>query len=166
MTTGELDPRTPVIVGVGQSSERIGDPGYRRLSPVELAAAAARAAIADTGADAAAVSAAVDTVAGVRQFEISVPGVPAPFGRSTNYPRSVAVRLGAAPRRAILEVVGGQGPQHLVNELAATIASGGGRVALIFGSEAISTMRLLAASEDRPDFGETVEGDLEDRGYG
>ena len=29
-----IDPRTPVLVGVGQSSERIGDPGYRRRSPV------------------------------------------------------------------------------------------------------------------------------------
>ncbi|MBO3750044.1 acetyl-CoA acetyltransferase [Streptosporangiaceae bacterium NEAU-GS5] len=161
-----LDPRTPVIVGVGQSSERIGDPGYQRRSAVELAAAAAREAITDTGADAAAISAAIDTVAGVRQFEISVPGVPAPLGRSTNYPRSVAVRVGAAPKRAILEVVGGQGPQHLVNELAATIAGGGCRAALIFGSEAISTMRLLLEGADRPDFSETVEGDLEDRGHG
>jgi acetyl-CoA C-acetyltransferase len=25
-----LDPRTPVIVGVGQASERLDDPGYRR----------------------------------------------------------------------------------------------------------------------------------------
>jgi hypothetical protein len=47
-----LDPRTPVIVGVGQSSERLGEPGYRRRSPVDLAADAAREAILDTGADA------------------------------------------------------------------------------------------------------------------
>ncbi|KAB8194136.1 acetyl-CoA acetyltransferase [Nonomuraea phyllanthi] len=166
MTFPDLDPRTPVLVGVGQSSERIGEPGYRRLSPVDLAAAAAREALADTGADPAAVAAAVDTVAGVRQFEISAPGVPAPLGRSTNYPRSVAARAGAAPRRAILEVVGGQGPQHLVNELAATIAAGGASAALVFGAEAISTVLHLAGAEDRPDFGETVEGDLEDRGYG
>ncbi|WP_406316710.1 acetyl-CoA acetyltransferase [Streptosporangium sp. NBC_01639] len=166
MTFHDIDPRTPVIVGVGQSSERIGEPGYRRLSPVELAAAAVREAIADTCAEAAAVAAAVDTVAGVRQFEISGPGAPVPLGRSTNYPRSVAARVGADPGRAILEVVGGQGPQHLVNELAATIAAGSSQTALVFGSEAISTVRHLAGAEDRPDFGETVEGDLEDRGYG
>ena len=41
-----LDPRTPVIVGVGQASERLDDPGYRRRSPVDLAADAARAALA------------------------------------------------------------------------------------------------------------------------
>ncbi|MDP9845460.1 acetyl-CoA acetyltransferase [Streptosporangium lutulentum] len=166
MTFEDIDPSTPVLVGVGQVSERIGEPGYRCLSSVELAAAAAREAIADTGAVAATVAAAVDTVAGVRQFEISVPGAPAPLGRSTNYPRSVAVRVGATPGRAILEVAGGQGPQHLVNELAATIAAGDAQAVLVFGAEAISTTRHLAGAEDRPDFSETVEGDLEDRGFG
>ncbi|MFI7611336.1 acetyl-CoA acetyltransferase [Nonomuraea terrae] len=161
-----VDPRTPVLVGAGQASERIDEPGYRRLSAVELGAAAAREALADTGADPAEVAAAVDTVAGVRQFEISTPGARAPLGRSTNYPRSVAGRIGAAPRRAILEVVGGQSPQHLVNELAATIAAGAARAALIVGSEAISTAQHLARAADRPDFTETVDGDLEDRGYG
>ncbi|GDY58996.1 hypothetical protein SVIO_096190 [Streptomyces violaceusniger] len=167
----DLDPRTPVLVGVGQSSERIDDADYRRRSPVELAADAAREALADAAADggAEAVAAAIDTVAGVRQFEISQPTSVAPLGRSNNYPRSVARRLGADPARAILEVAGGQSPQHLVNELAATIAAGSAEAVLVFGSEAISTTGHLAASEpaeDRPDFTEHVEGSLEDRGYG
>ena len=34
-----LDPRTPVIVGVGQAAERIDDAYYRAMSSVELAAA-------------------------------------------------------------------------------------------------------------------------------
>ena len=46
-----VDPRTPVIVGVGQFTERIDDPDYRGMSAVELATEAARAALADTGAD-------------------------------------------------------------------------------------------------------------------
>ncbi|MFB4280538.1 acetyl-CoA acetyltransferase [Nonomuraea sp. MTCD27] len=168
MIVSDIDPLTPIVVGTGQSSERIGEPGYRRLSPVELAAEAAREALADTGADPAEVAAAVDTVAGVRQFEISAPGIPSPLGRSNNYPRSVAGRVGAAPRRAVLETAGGQAPQHLVNELAATIAAGAAEVVLLFGSEAISTTQHLAgaAPQDRPDFGESVEGSLEDRGYG
>ncbi|MBK0870662.1 enoyl-CoA hydratase/isomerase family protein [Saccharopolyspora sp. HNM0986] len=160
----ELDPRTPVLVGAGQASERVDDPGYRGMSPVELAAEAARAALGDAQADG--LAAAVDTVAGVRQFEISTPGAPVPLGKSDNYPRSVAGRIGAAPRRAILEVVGGQSPQHLVTELAGTIAAGESEVALAFGSEAISTSRHLARAEDKPDFTEHVDGDLEDRGYG
>ncbi|NMO93547.1 acetyl-CoA acetyltransferase [Actinomycetospora sp. TBRC 11914] len=161
-----LDPRTPVLVGVGQCSDPVDGAHHRRASAVELAATAARRALADTGADPVAVATAVDTVAGVRQFEISIPGAPSPLGRSDNYPRSVAGRIGAEPRRAILEVAGGQGPQHLVTELAGAIAAGEGEVALLFGSEAISTARHLADAQDRPDFTETVGGDLEDRGFG
>jgi acetyl-CoA C-acetyltransferase len=162
----DLDPRTPVVVGVGQASERLGEPGYRRRSPVDLAADAARAALADTGADESAVAAAIDTVAGVRQFENSFPGAKASLGRSDNYPRSVAGRIGATPARAILEVTGGQAPQHLVNEFAALIAAGGSEAVLLFGSEAISTIERYAGADDRPDFSEHADGSLEDRGYG
>jgi acetyl-CoA C-acetyltransferase len=71
-----------------------------------------------------------------------------------------------APARAILEVVGGQGPQHLITELAGQIAAGHSEVALVFGSDATSTIRYFAGTDSRPDFSETVEGPLEDRGYG
>ena len=166
---GALDPRTPhipVVVGVGQVSERLGTPGYLRRSAAELASAAAWAALADTGASPDGIADAVDTVAGVRQFEISHPMARAPLGRSDNFPRSVTRRLGADPARAILEVSGGQGPQHLVTELAGTIAAGGSEVALIFGAEAISTAARYADAPDRPDFEEHADGSLEDRGYG
>lgn len=166
MTIADLDPRTPVLAGVGQTSERVDQPGYRGLSAVELAGAAAGEALTDTGADPATVAAAIDTVAGVRQFENSTPGAPAPLGMSDNYPRSVAGRIGAEPRRAVLEVGGGQSPQHLVNEFAATIAAGDADVVLLFGSEAISTTRHFVGMEDKPDFTEHADGELEDRGYG
>ena len=166
MNQPSLDPRTPVVVGVGQASERLDARNYQRRFPVELAAGAAAEALADTGADPAAVAAAIDTVAGVRQFENSVPGARAPLGRSDNYPRSVAGRIAARPARAVLEVSGGQAPQHLVNEFAAVIAGGGSQVTLLFGSEAISTMEHLARSDQKPDFTEHADGSLEDRGYG
>lgn len=158
----EFDPRTPIIVGVGQVSDPLDSPDYRRLSAVGLAAEAARTALEDAGID----PAVIDTVAGVRQFEISTPRAEAPLGRSDNYPRSVAARIGVDPRRAILEVAGGQSPQHLITELAKSIAAGESGAALIFGSEAISTSRALAGREDAPDFSEEVGGSLEDRGYG
>ena len=160
-----LDPSTPVIVGVGQAAERIDDPYYRAMSGVELAAAAARAALDDCGGDVVKVAASIDTVAGVRQFEISGPAKPV-LGKSNNYPRSVANRIGADPARAILEVVGGQGPQHLITELAGQIAAGRSEVALIFGSDATSTTRYFAGEDNRPDFSETIDGALEDRGHG
>jgi acetyl-CoA C-acetyltransferase len=135
------------------------------MSAVELAAAGARAALDDCGADAAKVAASIDTVAGVRQFEISGPVRPV-LGKSNNYPRSVANRIDADPARAILEIVGGQGPQHLITELAGEIANGRSEVALIFGSDATSTTRYFGDADNRPDFSETVDGSLEDRGHG
>jgi acetyl-CoA C-acetyltransferase len=162
----DLDPSTPIIVGAGQASELLDSPGYRRRSPVDLAADAARDAITDAGAGLTAVVTAIDTIATTRQFENSFPGARAPLGRSDNFPRSVAGRLGADPRRAVLEISGGQSPQHLVNEFAATIAAGAAEVVLIAGSEAISTIEAHAKAEDRPDFTEYAAGTLEDRGFG
>ncbi len=161
-----LDPRTPVLVGGGQAIDRLDAADYARLSAVGLAARAVDAALADCGADPPALAAAVDTIAGVRQFETASPFARAPLGRADNYPRAVAARVGARPGRAILEVSGGQAPQHLVTELAGSIAAGATEVALIVGSEAISTARHFAGADDRPDFTETVGGSLEDRGYG
>ena len=151
-----VDPRTPVLVGVGQFTERIDDPGYRGMSAVDLATAAARAALADTGADAAAVAKAIDTVFGLRQFEISGP-MPAALGKSNNYPRSVMNRLGADPARVVLEPVGGQGPQKLVTEAGNAIAAGDVEVAMIIGSEPGSTAKYFADRDDKPDFTEHVE---------
>ncbi|MBV9514012.1 MAG: acetyl-CoA acetyltransferase [Mycobacteriaceae bacterium] len=161
-----VDPRTPVIVGVGQAAERIDDPGYHAMSAVNLAAAAAQAALDDCGADATRVATAIDIAAGIRQFENSSPYSSAPLGNSTNYPRSVARRVGAKPPRAILDAVGGQGPQRLITELAATIAAGRAEVALVFGSDATSTTRHFANAQEKPEFSETVDGQLEDRGFG
>lgn len=131
-----------------------------------LAGRAAQQAVDDSGADSAAASAAIDTIATIRQFEDSVPGAIAPLGKSDNFPRSVAKRIGADPREAILEVSGGQGPQHLVNEMAASIERGDREVVLLAGGEAMSTTRHLAAAEDKPDFAEVIGGQLENRGDG
>ncbi|MGV0812068.1 acetyl-CoA acetyltransferase [Mycolicibacterium boenickei] len=160
-----VDPRTPVIVGVGQFTERIDLDGYRGMSSVELATEAAKAALRDCGADSVAVAQAIDTVAGTRQFEISGPQS-ATLGVSDNYPRSVARNAGAEPARAILEVIGGQSPQHLVTEFAGAIAAGEADAVLLFGSENTSTLRHFSKRDDKPDHSETVDGQLEDRGYG
>ena len=160
-----VDPRTPVLVGVGQFTERLGDPAYRGMSSVELATAAAKAALADTGADIAMLAGAIDTVLGLRQFEISG-RAPTPLGGSNNYPRSVAARVGASPRRAVLEPIGGQGPQHAITEFSAAIAAGDADVVMVLGSENGSTLRYFANRDDKPDHSETIDGQLEDRGFG
>ncbi|BBY19721.1 acetyl-CoA acetyltransferase [Mycolicibacterium litorale] len=161
-----VDPRTPVIVGVGQFTERVDDSGYRGMSAVDLATEAVRAALADTGADAGAVAGAIEVFAGLRQFEICTPFADPPLGASDNYLRSVAQRVGADPARAVLEPIGGNGPQKLVTEFATAIAAGDVEVVLVVGSEPGSTTKYFAKRDDKPDFTERVGGQLEDRGYG
>ncbi|KUH95181.1 acetyl-CoA acetyltransferase [Mycolicibacterium acapulense] len=163
-----VDSRTPVIVGVGQFTERIDDPGYRGMSAVDLATEAVRAALADTGLDATAAAQAIETVYALRQFEISGP-MPATLGKSNNYPRSVMGRVGGDPARVVLEPVGGQGPQKLVTEAGSAIAAGEFDVAMVIGSEPGSTARFWRRAAEqgqaKPDFTEHVEGQLEDRGH-
>ena len=153
---------TPIIVGVGEASERIDAADYQALSPVALAAAAAQVALDDAGISAAA----VDVIAAIRQFEVSGANARPPFGASDNFPRSVGRRIGADPARAIWEVVGGQGPQHLVNEFAHAIAVGEMGIALMVGSEAISTVRHLQSRGETRNWTETIDGQLENRGFG
>jgi acetyl-CoA C-acetyltransferase len=156
---------TPILIGVGEASERLDSPDYAALSPVELAARAAAAALEDAG-PAAALAPRIDVIAAIRQFEVSGPRAVPPFGASKNFPRSIAARIGADPVRAILEPVGGQGPQHLVNEFAQAIGRGDVGLVLLCGSEAISTVRDLAGRGERRDWAEDPGGELEDRGFG
>ncbi len=160
-----MDDMTPVIIGVGQVSERPDSSGYAARSSMDLAGAAMAAAFGDARA-VQPLGPALDTLAAIRQFEISGTRYPAPFGHADNPPRAIARRVGADPERAILEIVGGQGPQRLIGELAAEIAAGRSRMAAVVGAEAISTARLLQSRGEMRDWSETVGGTIEDRGYG
>ncbi|MFN3990866.1 MAG: acetyl-CoA acetyltransferase [Erythrobacter sp.] len=156
---------TPVIIGVGQYSERVGEPGYAALSYMDLAGRALAGAIADAGASGD-VAGAIDTLAAIRAFEMSRPGREPPFGAASNVPRAIAKRVGANPARAILTTTGGQTNQQLVGEFAAAIARGDSSCAVIVGSEAISTVLALSAKGEKPDWSEEVDGDFEDQGFG
>ena len=87
---------TPIIIGVGQSVERISADDYAGLSAADLAAQAARTAMADTGAD---VAGSIDAIAAVRTFDDSFPFLP-PFGVPDKFPRAIARRLGIDPNLA------------------------------------------------------------------
>src|ERR1700761_5904895 len=93
----------PVLVGVGEFSERLDAAGYRGLSPVELAVEAAQNACKDA-LSVEKVARHFDTIAAVPPVENTPPAAPAPLVRPNNFPRSPARRLGTDPRRAILEV--------------------------------------------------------------
>lgn len=161
----EVADNTPVVIGVGQYSERVGEPGYAALSYMDLGGRALAAAIADTGASGG-VAGAIDTLAAIRAFEMSRPGRVPPFGAPNNVPRALAKRVGANPARAILTTTGGQTNQQLVGEFASAIAAGESRCAVIVGSEAISTVLALTSKGETPDWSEEIEGDFEDQGFG
>ena len=156
---------TPVIIGVGQYSERVGEPNYEALSYMDLGGRALAAALDNAGASGS-VAGALDTLAAIRAFEMSRPDRKPPFGGSNNIPRSLAKRVGADPKRAILSTTGGQYNQKLVGEFAQDIAEGRSQCAAIVGSEAISTVLALSAKGEKPDWSEEVEGEFEDRGFG
>lgn len=144
---------TPVIVGVGQFVERIDAKDYAGMSFADLAARAAAAALADTGA-AATVAPLIGAVGSIRTFEESG-AMQVPFGRAEKMPLAVARRLGITPRVAILEKVGGQSPLALLADLGNRIAAGETSAALLFGSEAISTVRHLVGKGETRNWAET-----------
>ncbi|RNL64300.1 acetyl-CoA acetyltransferase [Nocardioides marmoriginsengisoli] len=156
-----LDPSTPVLIGVGQSTDPFGSADYAALSSVELAAAAASAALEDCGT--ASIAGLVDVLACVRPMELSTPLPPA-LGASSNFPRAVAQCLGLEPEHAVLESVGGQSPQQLVSEYADRISAGEHQAVLIAGGESLSTQAHFTGREDAPDFSDDVTGPWEDRG--
>jgi acetyl-CoA C-acetyltransferase len=143
-----LDPRTPVLVGGGQWSNRV-DRGDTAVEPVDLIAEAARRAAADTGAaDPGKVLAAIDSVRVVSllSWRYHDPG------------RLVAERLGIGDlRQSVYTNAGGNTPQALVNRTSHEIASGALDVALIGGAEAWRTRMSVRAAGGHLDW--TVQGD-------
>ncbi len=140
--TDNIDPRTPVLVGGAQFTQRTAREGKIResLSPIAMLAKVARLAIADTGAGEKFMRG-IDTVAVVR-FTADSPGdlgrLPKRMFR--NPPGALAKQLGIAPRRALYTATGGNTPQWLVNRMAEDIANGECDVALLTGAEYIATM--------------------------
>ena len=127
---------TPIIVGAGQYSEQIsGDEAPPPLSsPMDLAANAARQALADAGG--ALNGRDIDTIAMIRLFSDSAPAWACPFGGSNNPPESIALRIGAQPARRIYSNAGGSQPLQLLAELFTDIARGKTRCALLAGGRA------------------------------
>ena len=134
------DDRQPVLVGVGQITQRESDPRAAR-GPLELMADAARAAAADSGAGDA-LLAALDHLTVIRLFADTSPRFASPFGRQTNPPLSVARRIGAdAVRQHVYTHPGGNMPQYCLNRLGEAITRGTVDAALVVGAEALATQK-------------------------
>jgi acetyl-CoA C-acetyltransferase len=128
------DPRSPVIVGVGQSLRRPG-PGTDLAAlpePTTMMVDALRAAGEDSG-----------TGDRLLRAADSVRVVDSLSWRYPNPAALVASAIGADPGETVRSAPGGNGPQLLVNEAAEAITRGRMDIALVTGAEAIQT-RLLA----------------------
>jgi len=123
-----LDPRTPILVGVGQLSNRV-DAGAEALEPVDLLAEAARRAEADAGASG--LLAGLDSirVVSILSWPYTDPG------------RLVGERLGATDARTTYTTGGGQTPQALVHRIAEDVQAGRSDAVLVGGAEAWRTAR-------------------------
>jgi acetyl-CoA C-acetyltransferase len=121
-----IDPRTAVIVGVGQVQQRPDDP-TAALEPIDLLGQAARAADADSQA---ALLSSVDTVAVVSIVSWPYPDPGGLLGR----------RLGLCDvRRTMTSTVGGNSPQLLVNTIVPEVEDGSADVVLLGGAECVYT---------------------------
>ncbi len=122
--------RLPVVVGVGQCTNRIEDLAEGR-EPLALMTEAARIALDDCGAN---VAPRVDSVRVINVFSGAY-GDPA---------GALAERLGLGGGERLYTAIGGNGPQWLANRTADDLAAGRIRVALLAGAEAMYTLRLAA----------------------
>jgi len=118
--------RIPVIVGVGEITDRPDAPEHG-LEPLALMAEALRRAQADAGAD---LLARLDSLDLVNQVTWPYDDMPA----------QLADLLGASPARAVYGPVGGESPIRFLHEAARRIAAGESSVAAVCGAEAQSTL--------------------------
>ena len=141
-----IDPRTPVIVGVGQylhRAEGIDD----ALEPVALMERAVHEAAADAGLDG------VPAADSIRVVNV--------IGwRYRNAPRFVAERLGQQPAELAYTTSGGNSPQSLLNRTALDIAGGGLDVAILTGGEAFRTYMRARRSGATLDWAKAPDDDI------
>lgn len=148
-----IDPRTPVLVGGAQFTDRESPP-ETALSPLQMLALVARAALADSGG----AGIALDAVAVVRMFADSSPAFASPFGSYANLPKSLANALGQHPRTLLYGPVGGNTPQMLVNIFAERIRNGEADCVLLAGVEALRTQARAVKAGVRLDWSDDPGG--------
>ncbi|MGI5200249.1 acetyl-CoA acetyltransferase [Spirillospora sp. CA-108201] len=135
MAHAGIDPRTPVLIGGGQISDR-----EAGVEPVELMVRATLRAAGEAGGRN--VLAAIDSVHVVGLLS----------WRYRNAGALLAERLGASPRRTGSTGSGGSNPQTLMNAAAESITAGASDVVLVTGAESWRTRMKMRAQGERPDW--------------
>ncbi len=142
------DDQTPVLIGVGQVTEK--DPDLESASsPLDLMESATRIAATDAGITPEQL-AQLDTLVIVKSFREP----------TRNSPEALANRLGAHKTEQWLTPDGGNAPQYLVNRFSESIANGEKRFVLLSGAEAMATGRkIVKSSGKQPPWQEPATGD-------
>ncbi len=149
-----LDPRTPVVVGVGQVSTPAdaGLPPAERPEPLELMTAALRAAAEDCDGALPGGTAPAGTALLQRADSIRVV---APLGwHAVNAALGVASSLGYAPgsepAQLMVSSIGGNSPQALMHDACRAIGRGDLDVVLVTGAEAMYARALARRDPAKP----------------
>jgi len=154
-----IDPRTPVLVGAGQATNRPHTEGEGSLAdrpePIGLMVEALHAAVEDcdgvaTGAPARCGRALLARTQSVRVVNpLSWPYV--------NPGRAVADAFGIDPAETVLTMAGGDTPQRLLNATALAIGRGELDVAVVVGADCGYTQAAARRHADRPVLPWTVQ---------
>jgi acetyl-CoA C-acetyltransferase len=134
-----LDPRTPVIIGVGQFLNRPtadGAPEAGELEPTDLMVEALRAAETDSGATGVLPQVGVVAVVPVVSWRYRDPG------------RLVAASVGCDDASTWTLTLGGNSPQSLLNRLCTDVQAGRADLGVVVGGEAYRT-RMAARKAER-----------------
>lgn len=138
--TAEAAARIPVIVGIGEISERLA-PGQIGAEPLALLTAAIGRALADTGlADPAALAALVGRLDLVNQMG----------WRYADLARAAADAAGLGAALAEQSPVGGNMPTKLLGDLALRIATGELQAGVVCGAEATASLMAAAKLKQAP----------------
>ncbi len=154
-----IDPTTPVVVGVGQTTNRPGTEGEGSLAdrpePIGLMVQAVLAAIEDCdGAASGGCAPSGRTLIG-RTQSIRVAN---PLSwQYANPGEAVATALGIEPSQTMVTTIGGNNPQSMVNATALAIGRGELDVALLVGADCVYTQSAARRDPDRPVLPWTVQ---------
>ena len=154
-----IDPRTPVIVGVGQvTNRRDADPEAElgtRPEPVQLMVTALLSAVQDC--DGSGPGGRAQAGCALLKRTDSIRAVP-PFSWAYRNPAGlVAERLSIDPKELALAGTGANNPQLMVNQTALAIGRGELDVAVIVGADCGYTATATRKHPGRPVLGWTVE---------
>lgn len=142
-----LDKNTPIIIGVGQITEKEDD--LEKLSsPIDLIEQATRRAAKDAGLDVAELTN-LDELVIVRGFREP----------TRNSPEALAKRIGASKAKQWLTPNGGNAPQYLVNRYFESIFQGKQQLVLIAGAEAMDNSRRFHKDGIKNDWSEKSDFD-------